>query len=331
MKRIMSVVLVVVLMIAMMTFSVHAEDFDIALSKTISEIPDGADAAAMGGATIATPDFSSKNPAIIAIPPEGEKTPDFGVYANYGFIKFKNGPDVNLGFVSGTAKLPVGVLQIMGSYAGSDVGRMNEFNDIKINSSPFVGFQYGLPIAKDLYAGISYTYSESEITMHASIEKPFDLELISKSKGHEVGAGMLYQLLKNKVSVGMFYAHSWDEEKTFMDGSLDSAERSETDQVRLGVSAKITSMTMISAEVRHYWFPDGVTNTQYFIGVEQYLIKELLAVYGGYANGGATIGLGVYSNKYGALNIAYMNRPFRATEDFLGKADAFMLSVYFTF
>jgi len=329
MKKIM-IGMIVVMFAFTFAKIINAEEFSTAFPKTVSEIPDGADAAALGGATVAVPDFSSKNPSVIAVPPVGEKTPDFGVYANYGFIKFKNGPDVNLGFISGTAKLPVGVLQIMGSYAASDTGKMDEFNNIKINSSPYVGFQYGLSIVKDLYFGISYTYSESEITMQTSIENPLDLEIISKSKGHEVGAGMLYQLLKNKVNLGLFYAHSWDEEKTFIDGSLDNAEKSQTDQVRFGVSAKITSMTMISAEVRHYWFPNGVTDTQFFAGIEQYLIKDSLALYGGYANGGATAGLGVYF-KNGGLNLAYMYRPFRATEEFLGKAEAIMLSVYVSF
>lgn len=308
---------------------VNAEEFSTAFTKTVSEIPDGADVAAMGGATTAIPDFSSKNPAIIAVE-TSEELSKVSIYANYGYIKFKNGPDVNLGFISGTVRLPVGVLQISGSNGISNTGEMNEFDSIQINSSPDIGLQYGLLIAKNLYTGISYNYSQSRITMRTTIVNPLDMELTSKSKGHEIGTGVLYRLFDKKVNAGLFYAHSWDREETFIDGLSDSVENSQTDQVRFGLSANVTSMTMISAEIRHYWFPDGVTDTQFFAGIEQYIIKDFLAVYGGYANGGLTAGAGAYF-KHGGLNLAYMYRPFRETEEFLGKAEAFMLSAYVTF
>lgn len=336
MKKIMLSLLAILAILLIIIFLgffdiAKAEDFSTAFTKTVSEIPDGADGAGMGGATTATPDFSSKNPALIAVE-TSEKPIKGSVSAHYWFIKFYDGPNVSIGSLSATAKLPVGVLQVVGSYAGSNTGEMGELDSIKINNSPSIGIQYGLPVpvVKDLYLGLSYNYSQSKITARTTFVDLLDTEITSKSKGHEVGAGMLYRMFDKKVNAGLFYAHAWDKEETFIDGSSDSIENSQTDQVRFGVSANVTSMTMISAEVRHYWFPDGVTDTQYFAGIEQYVIKDFLAVYGGYANGGLTAGLGAYFEQ-GGLNLAYMYRPFRSTEEFLGKAEAVMLSAYVTF
>ncbi len=331
MKKIM--VVVAVMFMAMLAVVANAEEFGTAFQKTVSEMPDGADAMAIGGATTAVPDFSSKNPALLAVK-VSEKPIRGSVFANYGFIKFNNGPNTSMASLSATAKLPVGVLQVVGNCAGSNTGELGDFDSIKINSSPSIGIQYGLqvPALKDLYVGASYTYSQSRITARTTFVDPLDTEIISKSKSHEVGVGGLYQpsFFDKKVSVGIFFAHSWDEEKSYIDNLYEEMARSQTDQIRFGVSAKVTSMTMISAEIRHYWLPDGATSLQYFIGVEQYIVKDFFAIYGGCANGGVAGGAGVYFEN-GGVNLAYMYRPFRATEDFLGKAQMTMLSAYYTF
>lgn len=326
---------ILVFMLSGMTGIVYAEDFRTALEKTMSEIPDGGDIAAMGNASTAVLEFSSSNPAIIAAGTVSgiESDSKVGACADFGFISFRNGLRVKTGFFSGTMKLPAGFVQLSVSDARSNEGDIDEFSNMEFDNAPSASLQYGLKLAENFYGGVSYKYSQSKVTSNVAIEdeesgEPFVLELTSKSKGHEVGFGTLYRL--GKVNLGAFYAHSWDKSKEYADGFLESEESTHADQIRVGASIQLTPMTMVAADWRYFWFPEGECDSQFFAGLEQYVVKDVLAVYGGYANGGLTTGLGIYFEK-GGLNLGYMYRPFRSTEEFLGKAEMFEALVYWNF
>jgi hypothetical protein len=330
-----------IVMIASLAFTsrVHAADFSTALNKALAEVPVGADVAGMGGTNTASPDFSSSNPAIIGV--EGTEKFKASATATYGYLSFKSGMRINLYSLSVAAQLPVGVIQVTGIDAKSNTVSLGEFGDdkLKFNSMPSIGLQYGLPVAKNLllkedslYLGVSYNYSQSKMTGRSVIGTPattFVVDLKNESIGQMAGVGALYRIGK-LVNVGASYGHTWDKAKDFYNGELDSETRSESDTLRLGLSAQITPMTMIAFDYQHLYLPAGERDDQYFAGAEQYLIKDLLAVYGGYANGGITGGLGLYL-EHGGLNLAYVNRGLRQLDEFLGKSEIWMVSVYGTF
>ena len=153
--------------------------------------------------------------------------------------------------------------------------------------------------------------------------------LVSESTSNTFETGILYRIAK-RVNLGAMYLHSWDESEDPMDGTT----RSHTDQLRLGASVKLDPLklmsidlpTLVSVDYRHLNLP-GASDDQYFAGLEQYLVKDTLALYGGYANGGATTGLGIYL-PFGGINFAYAYRPYRAIEEFFGKAQQLTVSVY---
>ena len=310
---------------------VKAEEFSTGVAKTISEIPFGADVAGMGNASTATPDFSSKNPALIAVENPNNKS-DLGVSGTYGLINFDKGPDVNLYWVSGSVQMPIGVLQFTGSNGQSSTGTItDDYSQVKFNRNPSIDVQYGLPIAKclltsndSLYVGLSYAYGESKLTYIAEPEV-----FVSKARTHTVGAGLLYRIGKT-VNLGATYDHVWDSTEVFFNGENVGKEKDQSDKLRLGVGIQVLPMTFVAADYQHLYFADGSHDDQYFAGIEQYLIKDILAVYGGWANGGTTAGLGIYL-EHGGINFAYMHRPFRATEEFFGKAEVLMISAYATF
>ena len=322
-----------VLALLLVAGNCYAEDFSTALAKTMSQIPDGADVAGMGNASTATPEFSSRNPAIIAV--ESKEKFNASGTATYGLINFSNGPKIDLYSVSGTFKLPVGAMQINLSNAGSNVGAVDEMTDAQFNSAPSINLQYGLKLGKNvladddsLYGGVSYSYGTSKITMHVADPILGDIFDITKSTSKEVGLGALYQF--GVVNVGAFYAHSWDSADEYINDALDNTTKSQTDTLRLGLGVHVTSSTYVAMDYRHLYLPNGEHDDQYYIGLEQYIIKDVLALYAGYADGGATAGVGIYGKSCG-LNLGYMHRPFRATEEVFGKAEVFMLSIYGTF
>lgn len=323
----LSVLTIMLIISLFFTGKVQAADFSTALSKTMAEIPVGADVAGMGNANTASPDFSSSNPAIIGV--EGTEKFVAGATATYGHLSFKKGTRINLYSVSASAQLPVGVIQITGTDARSNRAEI-EGEKLQFSSMPSVGLQYGLPVGKSfllqddsLYLGLSCDYSQSKMNVSADS----DVFMI-KSKGYLLGAGILYRFGK-VVNLGASYEHAWDKSDDFYRGIFETSEKSEAETVRLGLSAQVTSMTLLAVDYQHLYL-EGEQADQYFAGVEQYLVKDLLAVYAGYANGGATVGLGVYL-KHGGLNVAYLNRTFRQLDEFLGKSEVVMVSFYGTF
>lgn len=330
--------LVVCLTFTLGTFSVVcAQDFGIALTKAFSEIPDGADVASMGNASTATPAFSSRNPAIVAVEVEDVKT-TVGATGTYGYIHFGNGPSVNLYSGSLAARLPYGTVQITYSNGSSDSRKFTDSDTVKFDEIPSVELQYGFSLGKifgddALYGGVSYGYSESKLTLNNVTflsEGLFRNTIVSEGSGHTFGTGMLYQIYK-AINLGALYLHSWDgsRESVTSNGAVVDILRSKSqaDELRVGIGIQVTPITFVAGDYRHLYLPDGQRDDQYYAGIEQGIIKDVLYIYGGWANGGTTTGIGLYF-KHGGVNLAYMHRPMRALEEHLGKAEVFAASLY---
>lgn len=307
--------------------SAEAEDFSTAVSKALEEIPVGADvpfnASTMAG-------FSTRNPAgIAAVEKDASK---FGVNGTYGHIGFKNGLNVDLYSPSVTVNSSVGVFQLTFTDAKSNnAALLDGTSRFQFNKVQSVNLQYGLLIGGDIfltgdsfYLGASYSHSQSEVTVTLDEIGSFN----TQSKGNSLGMGALYRF-GDIANLGAFYEHSWDSADNSIDGTFDASSGSQSSKLRLGTSVQITPSTLLAADYQHLYLPNEKAD-QYFAGVEQYLIKDTFAVYGGYANGGATVGLGVYLKNAG-INFAYMHNSFKETNDFLGKAEGFMASAYWTF
>ncbi len=337
-ENMLMVIFLMLLCIFAFTGKAHPADFSTAMAKTMAEIPFGADVAGMGNTSTATPDFSSRNPAVMAV--ESADPWNFGFSTTGGLIHFKSGSTISLYSLSGTAKLPVGILQITVSDAKSNTGTLiDESAKIKFNNNPSFDVQYGLATGKNLlldedalYLGASYGYSQSKLTGKYFIgteDTTMIFDFKTESKSHNVGVGALYQIAK-VVNLGATFDHSWDSAEDFINGEFDAKTKSQSNKLRLGVGVQVLPMTFVAADYQHLYLSDGLSDDQYFAGVEQYLVKDILAVYAGYANGGATAGLGIYL-KHGGINIAYMNRGFRSMDQFLGKSEMAMLSIYGNF
>jgi hypothetical protein len=331
------VAIIATLVLIVVPFS-RAADFSTDLSRTISKIPFGADVAAMGNTT--APDFSSSNPAITGM---GR---DYigGVTATFGLLTFRNGPAVQIYSVSGNAKLPVGALQVTYSRASSGKSAMSETDDIQINMLSSWDFQYGLPVGKglllsgdELFAGVSYTHTNGTI-MFRSVMADYDpawiASLRSASTSNSLGFGLAYKPTK-KLTLTSLYCKSWDrgDELLFDDlgNVLDkSGSKGQSDTVRFSASYQLFPLTLIAADYQHL-FSTGINTDQYYFGIEQYIIAELLAVYGGWADGGWTTGLGIYF-KHGGINAAVMFNPAREMDNhFGGESRLIMFSSYLTF
>jgi len=316
--------------------NIQAADFGTALAIAIANVPRGADVAGMGNANTAAPEFSSNNPATIA----AAKDFKLGSSATYGRINFGNGPSINIysGTVSG--KLPRGVLEVTYSKASSDMGIADfglpdpDFNPgLKLNSVSSLAFQYGLRAGKDLlfsgdelYLGLAYepVFKSKILLFLRGME-----EVVLKSDGYSVGGGFLYKPNKNWNFGGSYsYSRSKDKGEYLLVREIEES-RSRTDTYRLGVGYQVLPMTLLAADWQHLEI-DGFKNDQFFAGIEQGIVKDFLYLYGGWADSGPTAGIGAYL-KNGGLNLAYMQRPFKDLEQYLGHADAYMASAYINF
>lgn len=315
-----------------------AQSFSEAMAKSVSQISEGADVAGMGGANTAlTSDYTIRNPGAADVS-DAQSRSRVGILATYENVNFKKGPDINLYIVSAAFRFPVGTLQISYSDGSSNVANLDEFNTLKFDKFTSIDAQYGLKLGEDLlcrndelYAGVGYAYSESKVSGQFILPVPgttLVFNSVSESVGNTLESGILYRIAK-KVNLGVMYLHSWDSSDDSLDGFTQTTN-SQTDQLRLGVSAKITPLTLVAFDYRHIYLPNGEDDDQYFAGIEQYLIKDRLALYGGWANGGVTTGVGIYT-PYGGINVGYMHRTLRATEEFLGKADVLAVSIFGAF
>lgn len=332
---------------AVFTSPSQGADFPDALAIAVANLPPDASNAGMGNCWAATPNFGSNSPAVTAMYPEDVKASVSGLYA---IVNFKNGPNLNAYQGSVLARLPIGVAQVSYSNGASntfhEVGDGYE-NSLKFNSLPSVDVQYGFKAAQDLfdvgdalYLGVGYLYSGGKISSRTVLASPatsWGNDLVSESTSHGVSGAATYQLMK-KATLGVFYRHTWDKTEdnaTILDGSFseNAVSRAESNQFRIGVSAQVTDLTLLALDFQHVNFYDDTRNAsfdQWFAGIEQGIIKDVLYAYGGWAADGPTAGLGLYFPK-GGINVAYMSKPFRDLEPFLGKAQMVMLSGYLNF
>ncbi len=321
-------------------FSAYAKDFDSAFSNSVTNIPQGADVAGMGNAWVATPDFSSNNPSVIAIVPEPEKFHGT-LMPTYGIIGFSQGPDIQLYSISVTGKMPVGYLQMSFSDGWSNFAPTADPSTfLKINSSPTIDVQYGLKVGKslifkgdELYVGVGYAHGESKLSMRSEffdpeIEEKFAVNAVEKGYSDLVSVGMVYRPNKN-INIGAFYAHSWDKSDSFAEGERYEVSRGNTNQLRIGAGVQVTELTFLALDYQHLSI-DGVRFDQWFAGIEQGIIKDLLYVYGGWAADGPTCGIGMYF-KHGGINFSYAVNQFRDLKPHLGNSEMFMVTGYLTF
>jgi len=305
-----------------------AADFATALNKSLEEIPVGADVP-YNTSTMAG--FSTRNPAGIAT--VEKDAPKFGVNGTYGHIGFQNGLGVDLYSPSVTVNSPVGVFQLTFTDAKSNEATLLDgASKFQFNKIQSVDLQFGFPVAGNLltaddslYLGVSGSHSLSETTMNVVDVGSFN----TQSKGISVGAGMMYRVGKF-ANFGAFYEHSWDSADDFVDSAFDANTKTQSSKLRIGTSVQITPTTLLAADYQHLYLPGGENADQYFAGVEQYLIKDALAFYGGYANGGAATGLGFYSSHAG-INVAYLWNSFQSLDQYFGKSNLAMVSAYWTF
>ena len=313
----------------------HAADFGQALSLAIANVPPGADVAGMGNAWVATPEFSSNNPAVMTT----DNNFHGGLQATYGRINFKTGLDINIysGTVSG--KLPVGVLQVTYSKADSgmgmaDFGLDEGFNPgLKFNSVSSLEIQYGLKAGKDwlldgdeLYLGLSYEpVSKSKFSFFLQGRE----SVVFTSKGYSIGGGFLYKPAKDWNFGGSYTQSRSKDKQEYLLVEESEEYKSRTDTYRLGVGYQILPMTFLAADWQ-YLDIDGFKIDQLFAGLEQGIIKDFLYLYGGWASSGPTVGVGAYFENSG-LNLAYMHRPFKDMEQYLGEANIYMATAYINF
>lgn len=323
------IILLAAYFLAGVVVAVQAGGFDEALSIASVNVPPGADVAGMGNAWVATPNFSSNNPAIL---------PTYGDYkiggsATYGRINFKKGPEINSYSGSVAAKLPAGFLQITYSNACSSTEATEMGVGAKFNSSPVLNIQYGLSAAKnflrqgdELFMGLSYSPHES---LGLTFSSAGENLLRSKSSGHSYGTGFLYKP-DEKWNIGGYYSRSRSKNKNYdLISGEESRSASRTEQLRLGLGYQVAPLTFLAFDYQHLNL-DGAKKDQYFAGIEQGIVKDIFYLYAGWADSGSTAGIGVYF-KNGGINVAYMRSPFNDLEPHLGRAEVIMATAYLNF
>lgn len=329
-------VLVVLLVSSIFAVKCRAASFDEAMTAVSASLPQGADVASMGN--IGTlEDFTSSNPAVTAIVGEG----NFSSTVNYGYFSFEKTRLQTVSASLGSKLSKNAFLQVGVGHAESPMKFIDEANAFRIKKNDGLSLQLGAKVASniatngdELYLGVGYGYAQSEQEGIALI--PFELgiwnaSLSSETKTQTATLGVAYKPIK-KVTVGAFGSRSWNRSHYSADGERDPATyRDFSDVLHVGFSAKVLEGTTVAADYQHVSFSDSDTQfDQYFAGIEQYIVKDTLALYGGYANGAPTAGLGVYL-KNGGLNLSYSHDLLKETKQYLGSCDAYMASVYVNF
>ena len=312
----------------------YGASFDEASVAASASLPIGADTGAMGG--IGTlEEFSSANPAISAIMSEGSMSGTI----NYGYFQFEK---IKLETVSGSVAGKIGsaVLQVGFAHGETPLRFLNPQESFRIKKSDTIDFQFGGKVSNgifiagdELYFGVGYAFTEGVQggvflvqTSKGIIANEGEIE----SYSHSGTIGFAYKPIKN-VTLGGFGSRIWTTSQLKVNGWKDSETKSFHDVGHLGFSVKAFEGTTLAGDYQHLSFSDSETKIdQYFLGVEQYLIKDTLAVYGGWANGGLTTGIGVYF-KNGGLNLSYGHNIAKETKEFFGSCEALMASGYFNF
>ena len=313
-----------------------AADFGTALSIVTSNIPPGADVAGMGNCWVALPGFSANNPANVAA---GDPF-CFGALYSYWLIAFKRGPNLNVHISSASVALPKGVLQVNFSSANSGSAGTAMDVDAKFAYAPTIELMYGVKAFESLlrdgdklYLGVGGSLSTAKMNFSLSGQNM----LVSRTRGFQAKTGFLYQPMKGLNFGGMYsYLCDRNDDRKLNINEDDglqswSAKRSTSDihQFRLGVSWQVLPRLLLAADYQHLNI-GHVKRDQYFVGAEFYVIKEVLAVYGGWANSGPTAGISAYW-KWGGANVAYMNNTFDDLNRHLGRSQMVMATVFMNF
>jgi len=327
-------------------------NFDTAMGIAEANVPPGADVACMGNAWTATPDFSTNNPAVIAIMEDLRAGGSF----TYGLMNFEDGPDISIYSTTVQGKLPVGFMEITYSQGTSGTGAtdMDTYlardliyvkTDIEFDSIRSIDMQYGLKVKDNflkegdrLFLGLSVSpYAKSKLLFKERLLIKSKSRLLfksssidfmqAKSKGYAVGFGFCY-MLPNRIGIGSYYQYSHDKsEETNLWNNMTVKSAGHTDLFRFGASWQMFPLTFIAADYQHIAM-EGAHKNQAFVGIEQGIIKDSVYLYGGWAGDGPTTGIGIYL-KYGGINVAYMHHAFNDLEPFLGKTQIGMVTIYF--
>jgi hypothetical protein len=259
---------------------------------------------------------------------------------NYGYFQFEK---TQLSTISGslTGKVGNAVLQIGFGHAESPMRPLDELESFQIKKNDTIDFQIGGKVASgiflsddELYVGAGYAFTQSSqagVFITPTPATTFIDEVEMNSDSHSATLGLAYKPIK-PITLGAFGSRTWNSSQFTYNGWQDP-EKSNSfyDVAHLGFSAKLLEGTTLAADYQRISFSDsGTVFNQYYVGVEQYLIKDTLALYAGVANGGPTAGLGVYF-KNGGLNLSYGHDVLKETKQYLGVCDAYMASAYFNF
>lgn len=329
------IVTVILLVVLLNPAKGHAASFDEALSAASANLPLGADVMGMGN--IGTlEEFSSNNPAITSIMKEGR----ISGTGNYGYFGFGKTHLTTLS-ASLTGKVGDVVLQLGFGHAATPMKQISGDESFRLIQNS-VNLQVGGKVVRgflteedELYVGGGYTYSQGVqdgnlLTLDAggTITDTFSID----TKSHTVALGIAYKPIK-RFTLGAYGSRTWtSSEATFNDVKDPNESKSFYDVAHLGFSAKvIDGWTTLAGDVERVSFSDsGTVFNRYYVGVEQYLLKDFLALYAGVANNAPTAGVATYF-KHGGLNFAYGHDMLRELKNFLGAGDSFMFSAYFNF
>ena len=327
------VIVILIGVLLLMLTKGQAATFDEQFTAASSSMPLGADVAGMGG--IGTlEEFSSNNPAITSITKEGNVSST----VNYGIFNFER---MRLETVSASVTGKVGnvVLQIGAGRGESKNGWIDESNSFRIKENNSVNFQLGGKISNSLfiegdetYLGVGYAFAQSIQDGSSIISQSTPIVNFSTdSKSHGATLGVAYKLNK-QITLGGFESRTWTKSTTSFDGVLDAYDsNSFYDVGRVGFAAKLRKGTILAADYQHVSFSGSNTKfDQFYVGVEQYLLEDFLAVYMGNTNGGMTAGLGMYF-KNGGINVSFGKNTLREVNDSFGSCESYMFSGYLNF
>lgn len=333
--KISVVVTACLLVWAMLVGMGYAKDFSTALSSTFAQIPVAADQASIS--TIAVEDFSSSNPAIVG----AGKDYKVGAQATYGFVTFGHGPTLQLqaGSIAGRLPKDAGALQLTYVHANSGMSAIDPSNVLGFDGIYAFDLQYGKKIGSglllagdELFAGVSFTHTESKLNFAFPDSNSGMATTKSKSASNAGTVGIFYKPIKD-LRFGALYSKAWEtaQDETYFVGAISGSEhsKSQSDTLRVGASYQLFKTTTIAGDYQHVYIK-GAAIDQYSIGIEQYLIPDVLALYASCPNGGLGAGMGLYFEK-GGLNIAYQSNPFSDLKPYLGGANLFMVSIYGNF
>jgi opacity protein-like surface antigen len=306
----------------------YAADFNKALGIMDANIPSGADTAGMGNCWAAMPGYSSSNPATIAA---GEPY-RFSGSVNYSATIFKNGPAIHAYDTSVYAAMPFGgVVQMTHGGARSSSAATRMDCNVQFNHQPYFDLMYGLKVKENMflngdkfYLGLGAGVNWSKMGFASQGQNT----LISRSRGMTLKSGALYQPIEN-LNFGAMYSWSrgWGEDRD-IENAISVRSTSDTHQVRIGASWKVLPKfgTTLAADYQHLNI-GHVKRDQFFVGVEQQVVKDRLYLYGGWAHSGPTAGVGLYF-KHGGVNVAYMNNPFADLNPHLGRAQTITATAF---